>query len=248
MASLDEYGEAMVRIRSIIMAPMTDDERSRLVAAGYDAITDLYLAWSGAISDPHRTKWLERFSANLQDGAAVLELGCGQGGPSTVALAGRFRVHGVDLSAGQIDRARHNVPGATFDVADMRSAEFDEARFDGIAAFYSIIHVPREDHAALYRRIAAWLRPGGWFLASLGAADDPGWTGAWLGVPMFFSSFDANTNLSLLAAAGLSIEAHEIATLHEPEGDARFLWVLAQRPMSRAPGSGTITLPKPDRT
>ena len=64
-----------------------------------------------------------------------------------------------------------------------------------------------------------------------GAGDDPDWTGSWLGVPMFFSSFDAETNLGLLEDAGLTAEAHEIVTLHEPEpeGDARFLWVLARR-------------------
>jgi SAM-dependent methyltransferase len=213
------------------MSPMSDDERSRLVAAGYDAITETYRAWTEATSDPHRTAWLERFAARLSDGAAVLELGCGQGGPSTVALAERFRVHGVDISAGQIQRARANLPEATFEVADMRSVEFDTERFDGIVALYSIIHVAREDHARLFGRIAGWLKPGGWFLASLGAADDPDWTGAWLGVPMFFSSFDADTNLSQLEATGLVTEAHEIATLHEPdpEGDAHFLWVLAQR-------------------
>ena len=33
--------------------------------------------------------------------------------------------------------------------------------FDAICAFYSITHVPREQHALLLRRIASWLRPGG---------------------------------------------------------------------------------------
>jgi cyclopropane fatty-acyl-phospholipid synthase-like methyltransferase len=210
---------------------VTDDPRTRLVADGYDAITDTYRAWSEATPDPARIRWLERFSERLPPGAAVLELGCGQGGPSTVALAGRFRVHGVDISAGQVEQARRNVPDATFEVADMRSVAFDGGRFDGVVALYSIIHLPREAHAGLFARIASWLRPDGWFLASLGAGDDPDWTGSWLGVPMFFSSFDADTNLRLLEQAGLTVEAHEIVTLHEaePEGDARFLWVLAQR-------------------
>ena len=214
-----------------MMAAMTDDARTNLVAAGYDAITETYRAWTEATSDPARADWLERFSARLPAGAAVLELGCGQGGPSTVALAERFRVHGIDISAGQIEQARANVPGATFEVADMASVAFDAGRFDGVVALYSIIHVPREHHADLFRRIAGWLVPGGWFLACLGAADDPGWTGAWLGVPMFFSSFDADANLEALEGAGLAIESHEVATLHEPEpeGDASFLWVLAQR-------------------
>jgi len=179
-----------------MMSAMTDDARSRLVAAGYDAITDTYVAWTEAMADPQRGTWLERFAARVPGGAAVLELGCGSGGPSTALLAGRFRLTGVDISSGQIDRARRVVPKATFVVADMRSVEFDAGQFDGIVALYSILHVPREEHAAVFARIATWLTPGGWFLASLGTADDPDWIGSWLGVPMFFSSFDASTPMS----------------------------------------------------
>ena len=70
---------------------------------------------------------------------------------------------------------------------------------------------------------------GGLFLASLSADDDPGWTGDWLGVPMFFSGFDADANLRLIENAGLVVVASEVATIREPEGDARFQWVLARR-------------------
>jgi SAM-dependent methyltransferase len=234
VTALTEYGEATTAVRSIMMSAMTDDARSRLVAAGYDAITDTYVAWTEATSDPRRAIWLERFGARLLDDATILELGCGSGGPSTAFLAERFQVVGIDISPGQIERAGRVVPRATFVVADMRSVEFDAERFDGIVALYSIIHVPRDEHEALFARIATWLKPGGWLLACLGAAEDQDWTGSWLGVPMFFSSFDADTNLGLLEAVGLAIEAHEVATLHEPEpdGDAQFLWVLAQRPVT----------------
>ena len=186
------------------------------------------------MSDPQRAIWLDRFNARLPDDATVLELGCGSGGPSTAYLAERYHLVGVDVSSGQIERARQEVPRATFLLADMRSVAFDAKSFDGIVALYSIIHVPRDEHHALFARMVTWLKPGGWLLACLGAAEDADWTGRWLGVPMFFSSFDADTNLRLLEAAGLSVEAHEVATLHEPEpeGDAHFLWALARRPVA----------------
>jgi hypothetical protein len=47
---------------------------------------------------------------------------------------------------------------------------------------------------------------------------------------MFFSSYDADTNRSLLQAAGLTLVLDEVATIKEPEGEASFLWVLAQKP------------------
>jgi hypothetical protein len=74
--------------------------------------------------------------------------------------------------------------------------------------------------------VRRWLRPGGVFLASLGAGDLEAWSGEWLGVPMFFSSHPAAENLRLLTAAGLEPVRDEVVTMREPEGDATFLWVI----------------------
>ncbi len=53
-------------------------------------------------------------------------------------------------------------------------SELPPASFDAVVALYSMAHLPRERHAALLARIAGWLRPGGLFLASLGAGDRAG--------------------------------------------------------------------------
>ena len=99
-----------------------------------------------------------------------------------------------------------------------------------MTALYSISHLPRVEHGALFERIASWLLPGGLFLASLGSTDSPDWTGDWLGVPMFFSSYDAATNCGLVEAAGLVTLQAEVVTMAEPEGEVAFLWVLAHKP------------------
>jgi len=156
----------------------------------------------------------------------VLDLGCGAGVPSTRWLAESFSVVGVDISAEQLARARRNVPGAELIRADLREADFPAASFDGVCALYSIAHVPREDHAQLFLAVRRWLRPGGVFLASLGSGDLPAWTGDWLGVPMFFSSYSAPENRRLLDEAGLEAVHDEIVTMREPEGDATFHWVI----------------------
>ncbi len=108
---------------------------------------------------------------------------------------------GADISDAQIVLARRNVPAATFIIADLLDLDFPDAEFDGVTAFYSISHVPREEHLQLFRLIRRWLRPSGVFLASLGVGDLQDWTGEWLGVPMFFSSHSADGNLRLLADA-----------------------------------------------
>ena len=166
-------------------------------------------------------------------GSEVLDLGCGAGLPSTRALAERFIVTGVDLSSRQIEAARRNVPSATFIQSDLAAVDFPDASFDGVTAFYAISHVPREEHADVFRRIARWLRPGGLFLATLGAEESADWFGEWLGAPMFFSSFDAAANRRLVTEAGFELLVADVIDTIEPEGPTPFLWVLAQRHRGR---------------
>ena len=67
------------------------------------------------------------------------------------------------------------------------------------------------------------------FFSPLGAIGIPDWTGEWLGVPMFFSSHDAETNRELLRAAGFELLLDEIVESREPEGRVKFLWILAHK-------------------
>lgn len=214
------------------------DERKRTVAAGYDAMAERYLAWGASVVEDPRDEMLERFSSGLPDGSRVLDLGCGAGIPSTRSLSQRFRVIGVDISPAQVEQARRNVPNAEFIQGDIGEVEFPERSFDGIVSLYAVSHVPRADHADLFARAFAWLEPGGRFLATLGATDAPDWTGDWLGVPMFFSAFNADENRRLLQVAGFELIVDEVRTTREPEGDVGFLWVLARKPPMASAATG----------
>jgi ubiquinone/menaquinone biosynthesis C-methylase UbiE len=206
------------------------DERKRIVAAGYDALGSQFADWQSATGKDPRDRVLAEFIRRTPPGVRVLDLGCGSGIPSTAELSRAFDVTGIDASSAQIEIARRNVPDATFVHADFSEAEFPEASFGGVSALYSIAHVPREQHAGLFARIQRWLAPGGTFVATLGASDSPDWIGDWLGVPMFFSSYDAATNQALLRQAGLHILFAEVLDTVEPAGTVPFLWVIAQRP------------------
>lgn len=205
---------------------MTSPEK--IVAQGYDQIADRYLAWSTDHSA--RLRWLAEFQACLPPPARVLDLGCGAGVPVTRWLVDAgYDVTGLDLSLEQIDRARANVPEATFQIGSMTGARFGEGEFDGIVSTYAITHVPRDQHADLLGRIYGWLSPGGVFMASLGAGDSPDWTGEWLGAEMFFSHFDAETNLSLLRDDRFQIERSEVVAEDEEGAQIPFLWIVARR-------------------
>ena len=73
------------------------DHRKDVVAEGYNALGEDYLAWTSAFADPARELMVNELSARLASGARVLDLGCGPGIPTTLALARRFDVTGVDI-------------------------------------------------------------------------------------------------------------------------------------------------------
>lgn len=135
------------------------------VEAGYDQMAEQYLA-SKDLCDPTLLDALSALSAYLGPTCVALDLGCGAGVPATQWLAQRCEATGVDLSARQLALARANVPGATLIHASMSEAHSPTASFDVVPAFYAIIHVPREEQAALLRRIWEWLTPGGLFLTT----------------------------------------------------------------------------------
>ncbi len=206
----------------------------RIVADGYDAMAERYLAWSDLRPSKARLHYLALSLELIASGSRVLELGCGAGIPMTAALARDRDVTGVDISATQLAIARRHVPGATFIQADMTSLSFEPGSFDAVVAFYALTHVPRDERLPLLERIRSWLRPGGVFLASMGADDVPGEVeGDWLGVDMYFSHFGAKANRRLVERAGLVIDRTDLVVEPEDRHDARFLWVVARAPAKR---------------
>ena len=85
---------------------MTDpaDPRKRLVADGYDRMSDRYGRWAAGIEGDPRDRMIARLFAELPAGGRLLDLGCGSGVPSTRVLAERFEVVGVDFSTAQIEK------------------------------------------------------------------------------------------------------------------------------------------------
>jgi ubiquinone/menaquinone biosynthesis C-methylase UbiE len=208
---------------------MSLDERSQTVQAGYDALAPRFGEWGSRVEGDPWERFLEELAGRLGDGARVLDLGCGNGA-KTARLAPRFDVVGVDLSEEQLRLARATVPEATFLQADFLELDFPPESFEAITAFYSIVHVPRDEHPALFGRILRWLKPGGLFLASMSHVGGPDRTEEWLGVEMFFSGFDAETNRRLVREAGFELLAEEVVWMREPELEVAFLWVLGRKP------------------
>ena len=191
---------------------------------------DRFAEWQREVVGSTRLERIEELLRLLPGRPDVLELGVGAGVRSTRMLAERGRLTGVDVSTEQLERARRRLPDATLLHADLLELELPVASFDAVVAAYVLNHVPPEELGPLARRAADWLRPGGYLLATFGAQDNPGWTGEWLGVEMYFAGLPPEENRRLVEAAGLAVLRDDIEVSVEPGGEARFQWLLARRP------------------
>jgi SAM-dependent methyltransferase len=201
-----------------------------MVADGYDVMAGRFAEWAGKIEDDPRNRCVSELADALPEGSDVLELGVGAGVQSSRILAERGRLTGVDLSREQLRRASDRLPGATLIHGDLAAVGLPAESFDAVVSFYVLNNLPPDELGPLLRDVARWLRPGGWFLASLPGSDNPGWRGEWLGAEMFFAGCDAETNRRLAEEAGLEVVRDELETMVEPEGEVRWQWLLARRP------------------
>lgn len=200
-----------------------------VVRYGYDEISAVYRADFDVIEEYER--WLALL--DLQPGERVLDVGCGCGVPAARLLAERgCDVLGVDISDEQVRRARELVPEARFERADIADWQPSGGAFDAIVAFYSLIHVPREHLRALVPKLAAWLRPGGQLLATMGAVD---WTAVedYLGSPMFWDTTDPETAIAWLERAGFEIVEHFFVP--EDESGHELIHAVTRDPVSSSP-------------
>lgn len=125
--------------------------------------------------------------------------------------------------------AKENVPSARVICGDALELDFPPESFEAVAALYLFDHLPRERHAELLAKVRTWLAPSGLFLFSIEPEEEPSTVREWLGKPMFFSHFDAETTLRLVREEGFKILSAHRETQREGSSDVEFLWVLARR-------------------
>ncbi|QHC25674.1 class I SAM-dependent DNA methyltransferase [Streptomyces sp. GS7] len=161
-------------------------------AEAFDAIGDAYEA-----AFPHKDgqiasgDWL---AGALPAGARILDAGCGTGLPTARQLSGAgHRVVGIDLSPTMVKLARDNVPGAEFhrlDIADLRGGRLGGAgSFDGIAAYFSLLMMPRAEIPYALGMLHDLLRPEGLMALAMVEADVDDFTIPFLGKSIRVSGY-----------------------------------------------------------
>jgi tRNA (cmo5U34)-methyltransferase len=109
------------------------------------------------------------------DARSILDLGTGTG-ETLRRVAGhhpRARMIGIDESDGMLAVARAAVPAADLRVARLQDP-LPEGPFDLVVSALAVHHLDADEKAALFRRVAERLAPGGRFvLGDVVVPDDP---------------------------------------------------------------------------
>lgn len=169
---------------------------------GYDQIA----AWYAAVRHPEiGVADVAKAVRELPGGAAVLDLGCGDGMPITKYLLGEgFAVVGVDSSAEMVARFQAHFPEVPARCRRAEETDFPAEAFDAVLAWGVLFHLLPAAQEALVPKLARWLRPGGRLLFT--AAEDAGRTsGEMNGVLFDYYSLGADRYKTLLATAGLCL-------------------------------------------
>ena len=201
-----------------------------IVRAGYNAIGNAYHEARVHDEDSDQVRFLHELEERLPPQAKVLDAGCGAGFPITRILSRLFEVTGVDFAEEQVRLARRLIPRARFLCEDITELSFPDDHFDAICSYYAIIHIPRRNHRRVLVNFNRMLRPGGLALLCMGAGDLVGGIEEdYFGSPMYWSHYDAGTNLRMLGECGFRVLWSKIVD-DRTDSPAKHLFALAQKP------------------
>lgn len=179
-------------------------------AAAFDSIGDRYDE-----AFPHKEgqiaagAWL---AEQLPPGSHVLDLGCGTGLPTARQLVeAGHRVTGIDLSQGMVKLAQENVPDGDFRRMDIYEVErYDDlGPFDGVAAFFSLLMLPRAEIPYALRMLHQQLREGAPMAMSMVEADVDDFSIPFLGNTIRVSGYLRDELREVVHEAGFEVAGED---------------------------------------
>ncbi len=206
------------------------------VQKSYDAVAREYAdeIYGELAGKPFDRDLLNRFAGRVRDRGWICDLGCG---PAQVARYLRDRgvnSLGVDLSAGMLAQARRLNPDLPFVQSSMLTLGLRAGAFGGVAAFYSIIHIPRAQVVDALKEILRVLQPEGLLLMAFHLGSEDSHHEELFGRPVSLdvALFTTEEMSRYLKAAGLVIEQTQERDPYAPEVEyqSRRGYILASRP------------------
>lgn len=211
-----------------------DDSRLDAIRRSYDTVAaDYARRFAGELAGkPLDRALLDAFGEQVRPLGPVCDLGCGCGHVGAHLASRGLDLVGVDLSPGLVEEARRLFPALRFEVGDLLDLPLADGSMGGVAAFYSLIHLPPEDRPRALAEIRRVLVPRGLLLAAFHVGTEVMRIDDWLGhaVSLDFHFLDPGVIRAELEAAGFGVEATTIRAPYEGvEYPSLRAYVLARR-------------------
>ncbi len=184
---------------------------------------------------PFDRDMLMRLAERAKGLGPVCDLGCGPGQIARYLASQGVEACGVDLSPEMVSEARRLNPGIHFEQGNMLDlANVADNSWGGVAAFYSIIHIPRDQIVAALREIKRALAPGGTLLLAFHIGTEVEHLDEWWGKPVSidFNFLEPSGVEAALREAGYEeIETHVREPYpREVEYQSRRAYIFARKP------------------
>lgn len=178
---------------------------------------------------------LDRFAERTRDSGPVCDLGCGPGHLARYLSERGVDTFGLDLSPKMVELARQLNPNVVFKQGNMLTLDLDDDSLGGIAAFYSIIHIPRDQVTRVLSELRRVLKTGGLLLVAFHHGEEILHLEELWGekVSMNFLFFTKNEMEGYLRSAGFDIEeVVERSPYLDVEYQSQRAYVLAKKPVN----------------
>ncbi len=203
----------------------------------YDRVAHLYAQQIyGELSHkPFDREQLDKLAARVGALGPICDLGCGPGQAARYLKDQGATVLGVDLSPVMVAQARALNADIEFQTGDMRALTgVADGAWGGLAAFYSLIHVAREELPGALAELKRVLAPGGWLLAAVHLGQETLHRDELCGVPVAldFYHFESAELQGFIERAGFTVVDNLERDPYPPdiEYQSRRCYLFAQKP------------------
>jgi SAM-dependent methyltransferase len=151
-----------------------NDNITRSIGESYDRLADEYSRriFNELQQKPFDRELLDRFAKEMVGQGEVCDMGCGPGHVARYLRDAGATVFGLDLSPRMLEQARQLNPGISFQEGNMLTLRLRDGALAGIAAFYSIVNIPKDFLPSVFQEMARVLKPGGLLFLAFHVGDE----------------------------------------------------------------------------
>lgn len=162
--------------------------------------------WIKARNNSIVNKPIIDFADRINTNGNILDIGCGTGLPIDKYFSERnFSIIGIDASDKMLEIAKSNeIKNTQFFLSDFFNFDSNE-RFDGIIAWDSLFHFPKQRQKDIYSKVYSLLNPGGFFLFTHGKEENEH-IDEMFGEQFYYSCLSKDFVLDLMNEIGFELE------------------------------------------